>query len=210
MAELSLEMVTVPVPLLVTVATVVVPDWLVSAQKLDGWNTSVDPPGNDAFKPAKAVAKHGDPPWGKIEPRKLNLPPPPYLRKAFDVSKTIARATVYASALGIYELHINGQRVGRDHFTPGWTDYAKRVHYQTYDVTPMLKVGANAIGAILADGWYAGYFGFTGNRELYGKAPRVIAQLQIEYTDGSRQTVVTDGSWKATYGPIREADLLMG
>ena len=103
----------------------------------------------ELIKPAKAIAKYGDQPWGKVEPRKLNLPPPPYLRKTFDVNKPIARATVYASALGIYELHINGQRVGRDHFTPGWTDYAKRVHNQTYDVTPMLKVGANAIGAVL-------------------------------------------------------------
>jgi alpha-L-rhamnosidase len=185
------------------------PSWQVSRRKIDQWNTAPEL-SDPSFKPAVAVAKHGDAPWGRIEARKLNLPPTPYLRHSFTVSKSVARATVYASALGIYELHLNGRRVGADHFTPGWTEYAKRVHYQTYDVTDMLQQGDNAIGAILADGWYAGYFGFTGNRELYGKDPRVIAQLQIEYADGSKQLVVTDESWKASYGPIREADLLMG
>jgi alpha-L-rhamnosidase len=184
--------------------------WLATDRKIDGWNTQPRTPDEAAWRPARAVANHGEAPWGDISPRKLVLPPPPYLRKTFEATKPIARATAYASALGLYELHVNGQRVGQDHFTPGWTDYAKRVHYQTYDVTPLVKPGANAIAAMLGDGWYAGYFGFTGNRELYGKEPRVIAQLEIEYADGSRETVVTDASWKATYGPIREADMLMG
>jgi alpha-L-rhamnosidase len=142
--------------------------------------------------------------------QKLVLPPPPYLRKTFVVNKPIKRATVYASALGLYELHINGKRVGKDYFTPGWTDYTKRVYYQTYDVTDLLTRSGNAIGAILADGWYAGYVGFGRKRELYGDKPRLCVQLEIEYADGSRQTVATDKSWKAAYGPILEADFLMG
>ena len=68
----------------------------------------------------------------------------------------VAFARVYATALGMYELYINGRRVGDGLFTPGWTDYRKRLQYQTYDVTDMLKEGANAIGAVLGAGWYKG------------------------------------------------------
>ena len=80
------------------------------------------------------------------------LPSPSFLRKEFRVEKPVKRATLYASALGNYEMHINGQRVGNDYFTPGWTDYNKRVYYNTYDVTDMINAGANAIGGILAEG----------------------------------------------------------
>jgi len=147
---------------------------------------------------------------GKSDPNKLFLPPPPYLRRAFLVGRPIKRAVVYASALGLYELHINGKRVGEDYFTPGWTDYPTRVYYQTYEVTDLIKKGGNAIGAILADGWYSGYLGFGKKREHYGSEPRLLVQLEIEYDNGYRQTVVTDRTWKATYGPLFEADFLMG
>jgi len=140
----------------------------------------------------------------------LVLPPPRYLRNVFWVYQPIKRATVYASALGLYELNINGQRVGEDYFTPGWTDYSRRVYYQTYDVTDLLRKGSNAAGAILADGWYAGYIGFGKKREHYGKDPRFFMQLEVEYADGTREISVTDESWKATYGPHLEADFLMG
>ena len=182
--------------------------WQASREPIDGWDSKVDMSGEWAH--AEIVGKLGDEAWGTPALRTLELPPPPYLRKTFSLDKQIARATLTASALGLYELHLNGQRVGSDVFTPGWTDYAKRVHYQTYDVTPMMKRGVNAIGAILGDGWYAGYFGFTGRREWYGKDLRVIVQLRVEYTDGSTDTIVSDDSWKATYGPIREADILEG
>lgn len=149
------------------------------------------------------------------------LPPARQYRKQFQSqNKTIRRATVYASALGIYELHINGQRVGDAWFAPGWSDYRKRAYYYSYDVTNMLSTGENAIGAWVADGWYSGYVGFgllvgIGTEKIgrytYGKTPSLIAQLEIEYTDGTRQTIGTDESWKVTgKGPIRQADLLMG
>ncbi len=138
------------------------------------------------------------------------LPPPPYLRKTFSLDRSIKRATVYVSALGLYELHINGKRVGKDYFTPGWTDYPTRVYYQTYEVTDLINTGQNAIGAILADGWYAGYVGFGRKRELYGDKPRLLVQLEVEFANGDIQTVISDKSWKATYGPILEADFLMG
>lgn len=147
---------------------------------------------------------------GKPDPNALVLPPPPYLRRAFLVGRPIKRAVVYASALGLYELHINGKRVGEDYFTPGWTDYPTRVYYQTYEVTDLIKKGGNAIGAILADGWYAGYLGFGRKREHYGSEPRLLVQLEIEYDNGHIQTVVTDKTWKAIYGPLLESDFLMG
>jgi alpha-L-rhamnosidase len=150
----------------------------------------------------------------------LFLPPSHQFRKEFVVNKSIRRATVYATALGIYELHLNGNRVGQAWFTPGWCDYRQRLYYNTYDVTSELETGRNAIGAWLADGWYAGYIGFgllTGigtehiGRYTYGKTPALMAQLEIDYADGTHEVVRTDDSWKVTdNGPIQEADLLMG
>jgi len=154
------------------------------------------------------------------DPKTLYLPPARQYRKEFAAAKTVRRATVYATALGIYELYVNGQRVGDAWFAPGWTDYHQRAYYQTYDVTPLVRRGRNALGAWVADGWYSGYIGFgllTGigtekiGRYTYGKTPAFMAQLEIEYTDGTRETVVTDASWRTTGdGPVREADFLMG
>jgi len=152
--------------------------------------------------------------------KKLFLPPAHQFRKEFSTAKTVKRATIYATALGIYELYLNGQRVGDARFAPGWTDYHQRAYYNTYDVTSMVKIGGNALGAWVADGWYSGYIGFgllTGigtekiGRYTYGKTPALMAQLEIEYTDGSHEIIPTDKSWKVTGdGPVREADFLMG
>jgi len=182
--------------------------WKASNVKQDDWQRS----GFDdsTWSNAKEIAQMGDSPWGQPSQEGLVLPPPPYLRKSFVVNKPVKRAVVYASALGLYELHINGKRVGKDYFTPGWTDYTKRVYYQTYEVTDLLTQSGNTVGAILADGWYAGYIGFGKKREHYGSEPRLLVQLEIEYTDGTRQIVATDESWKAAYGPLFESDFLMG
>ena len=94
-----------------------------------------------------------------------------------------------------------GRRVGRDELTPGWSEYRKRVYYQTYDVTNLVKTGDNAIGAILGDGWYASDLAFTGKRKNYGGDPRLLVQLVVELADGSTQTIVSDGSWKAATRP---------
>lgn len=150
----------------------------------------------------------------------LFMPPARQYRKSFRVPQKVRRATLHATALGIYELSINGQRVGDAWFAPGWTDYRQRAYYHTYDVTPLLVAGDNAFGAVVADGWYSGYLGFgllTGigteqiGRYTYGKTPSWMGQLEIEYEDGSRDVIVTDRSWKVSgEGPIREADFLMG
>ena len=145
------------------------------------------------------------------DPNHTVLPPAVFLRKEFTAPKQVRRALVYASALGIYDLHLNGGKVGNDYFAPGWTDYDKRVYYRAYDVTGRVNPGDNVLGIILADGWYAGYVGFAGHkREHYGRFPRALAQLEIEYTGGSHQTVATGPDWQASYGPILEADFLMG
>jgi alpha-L-rhamnosidase len=134
----------------------------------------------------------------------------PYLRKTFQAAKTVKRARLYATALGLYELYLNGKRVGSDFFRPGWTDYHQRVQYQTYDVTGMLTPGSNALGMVLGDGWYCGYVGFGQRRSHYGTQPSGLAQLHVDYSDGTSQTVVTDDTWKANTGPILISDMLMG
>lgn len=135
--------------------------------------------------------------------------PSPFLRKAFQVSKPVAKARVYASAKGLYVLSIDGKRVGNELLAPGWTDYRKRVDYQTYDVTKMLKPGDNAVGIVLGNGWYCGHVGLTGG-DNYGTNPEGIVQLEIQYADGSTAEVASDGSWKGSTGPILSDDLLMG
>jgi alpha-L-rhamnosidase len=145
--------------------------------------------------------------------------PAPMLRRdfSFPKDKRIERAIAYASALGVYELRINGHRIGDHELAPEWTDYTKRVQYQAYDVTDTLRAGDNCIGAILGDGWYAGKIGLTGivpkgpPRAIYGRQPRLLACLKVFFTDGTGATVVTDGSWRATLeGPIRTADIMDG
>ncbi|MFO7169402.1 MAG: glycoside hydrolase family 78 protein [Chloroflexota bacterium] len=135
--------------------------------------------------------------------------PAPFLRTSFSVTKPVARARLYATALGVYEPHLNGQVVGDDVFAPGWTDYDIRVQYQVYDVTGMLRQGENVLGAILGDGWYAGHVGWL-ERQRYGDRPRLLAQLVITYEDGSSETIATGEGWRFAYGPILEADLIMG
>ena len=135
--------------------------------------------------------------------------PSPYLRTIFNVGKKVASARLYATALGLYEFQLNGQRVGSDVFTPGWTEYKKRVQYQVYDVTALLRPGANAAGAVLGDGWYCGHLGWR-ERNYYGERPHLLAQLMLTFTDGSTQTIVTDSGWKTAFGPIVESDLING
>ena len=128
-----------------------------------------------------------------------------YLRKNFAERKPIAKARLYATALGVYEATINGQRVSGDLLAPGWTDYTKRVMVQTYDVTKLIHSGQNAVGAVLGDGWYAGRLGWMGLAQ-YGTTPAFSAQLEITYTDGSRDVIASDDSWKAGAGEIIGSD----
>jgi len=146
----------------------------------------------------------------------LYLPPARYLRKSFQVTKKIKRATAYTTALGLYELRLNGSKVGDHYLLPGWTDYNKRLYYQTFDITNDLKEGENVVGAIIADGWYAGYVGFAllnrqdRVRALYGENPAFMGQIIVEYEDDSQEIIASDHTWKANMGAIQEADIIMG
>ncbi len=146
----------------------------------------------------------------------LYLPPARYLRKSFTLNKKIKKATAYTTALGLYELRLNGNKLGDDYFLPGWTDYNKRLYYQTFDITDRLHEGENVIGAIIADGWYAGYIGYAllvrldKVREFYGVNPSFMGQIHIAYEDGTTEIIASDRSWKSNEGAIREADIIMG
>jgi alpha-L-rhamnosidase len=138
------------------------------------------------------------------------IPPCPLIRKNFTISKSPARARLYITALGLFECEINGKRVCDDVFAPGHSDYTKHVQYLTYDVTSHLQQGDNCLGAILADGWYSGHI-HSDPRMYYGDRPRLLAQLEITFADGSTQVVHSDASWRFTdKGPIRSSDLIQG
>ncbi|MCK4880306.1 MAG: glycoside hydrolase family 78 protein [Bacteroidales bacterium] len=136
--------------------------------------------------------------------------PAPYLRKEFTLSKAIKNARLYISAQGLYQVEINGKRVGEQEFTPGWTSYDTRLQYQTYDITAQLVQNQNAIGIILGDGWFRGNLGWIDGRNNWGDQLAAIAQIIVEYPDGSKATISTDESWKAATGPILESDIYNG
>lgn len=137
--------------------------------------------------------------------------PAPSLRHEFDVLPGIADARLYVTALGVYEAQINGTVVGDHVLAPGWTSYHHRLLVQTFDVTDLLQVGRNAIGAILGDGWYRGRLGFGGGRRnIYGDRLALLAQLEITYADGTSERIGTDETWRAIPGPVLGSDLYDG
>lgn len=141
--------------------------------------------------------------------------PAPLFRKEFRIEKPVASARAYICGLGYYELRLNGEKTGDRVLDPGWTNYAKRDLYVTYDMTHQLRSGANAIGAMLGSGWYdplpLRFWGHINLREHLpiGK-PRLLLQLEIAYRDGSQETISTDGSWKWQDGPIRKNSVYLG
>jgi alpha-L-rhamnosidase len=140
-----------------------------------------------------------------IEPKQDTVEkiPSPTLRKEFKLSKIVASARVYVTSHGFYELSINGKRVGDQVLTPGWTSYNKRLQYQIYDVTSLLRNGNNAVGAMIGDGWYRGRLGWMDTYGIWGKTLGLLCQLNITYTDGTTEVIVSDKTWKATSdGPI--------
>ena len=150
---------------------------------------------------------------GVYDPSPTEWARPRYLRKSFTFDRSIHRATVYATALGLYELRLNGKRVGDHLLTPEWTNYNKRVQYQTYDVTKMVHPGSNVIGVLLGNGWYSGGWQKWKDKlaVIYGSEPLFLAQLEIEFADGSRQIIVSDSSWRGTVdGPLQFAGIYEG
>ncbi len=136
---------------------------------------------------------------------------PAYLRAEFDVTGPVARATLYATAVGVYQVAIGGTDVDDQVMKPGWTPYAQRTIHETTDVTGLLVEGRNAIGVRLAGAWATERYGFRENaRPLYADQPRFAAQLLVEYADGSHEWVATGAWWQASAGPITASGLYAG
>ncbi len=131
---------------------------------------------------------------------------PPMLRAAFKLNGAVSRARAYATGRGLYELYLNGRRVGDQVLTPGWTSYDKRIQYQTYDVTDLLKNGDNAVGAMLANGWFRGEI----SRNVYTGNVGFLMQINVTYSDGREETIITDQKWKSATGPILMSDIYQG
>lgn len=138
-----------------------------------------------------------------------DMSPSPLMRKTFHVEHPIEHARLYITALGLYIAEINGHKVGDEILSPGWTDYRKRVCYQTFDVTSLLKEGHNAIGVKLGDGWYSGHVAWR-ERQYYGDRPRLLVRLEVTHRDGTVSSLVSEGSWKVSQGANLANDLLMG
>ncbi|WP_245850758.1 glycoside hydrolase family 78 protein [Paenibacillus herberti] len=134
----------------------------------------------------------------------------PLLRKEFEVVGEIASARLYATAAGVYEIHLNGRRVGEDLMTPGWTSYSDRLQYQTYDVTEELRQGANALGASLGSGWYKGELVWENSKNHYGNVRALLLQLHIIRTDGSEQFITSNPSWKVSTGALLASEIYHG
>ncbi|KRA48833.1 hypothetical protein ASD80_17135 [Devosia sp. Root635] len=138
--------------------------------------------------------------------------PADYLRRDFRAEDVPVRATLYVTALGLYEVWLNGRRVGADVMAPGWTDYHTRVEYQVHDVTDLVHGGDNVLGAILGEGWYSGRVGHNQRRagNHYGGRPALFCQLHLHFADGRTEIVASDGDWQTRQGPICYSDFLMG
>ena len=134
----------------------------------------------------------------------------PLLRKPFKLTKKVASATTYITSHGFYEAWLNGQRIGDAYLTPGWTAYKKRLQYQVYDVTALLKPGDNALGVMLGNGWYRGILGWSDNINIYGKDIALLCQVDIVYTDGTHESIITDATWRSSTGAVTYAEIYHG
>ena len=150
------------------------------------------------------------PKLSKEEAPKYVSPPCPHFRKEFSLEKPVKAARLYLTAHGIVEIQLNGRAVSADILTPGWTDYAKRLTTATWDVTSLLRQGANSLGAILGEGWYAGRVGIAKQTNFYGVTPELMMQLEVTFKDGTQASIRSDDSWKAKTGPIRNSSIWDG
>lgn len=139
-----------------------------------------------------------------------NSRPVQYYRRTFPVKKGIIKATAFITAQGMYEAFINGKRIGDAYLTPGWTSYNKRLQYQVYDVTHLLKEGENATGAMVGNGWFRGTLGWVGNGNIYGKQLGLLMQIHLQYNDGTTELLITDEKWRSAYGGVQTAEIYDG
>jgi alpha-L-rhamnosidase len=138
-----------------------------------------------------------------------DIEPCPVYRREFSLRGQIRAARIYASAIGVYELQLNGAKVGSAFFAPGWTSYRSRVQYQTYNITGLLRQN-NLLEITVGNGWFKGIFGFMGAANHYGSRTAAIAQIEIQYIDGSIDTICTDEAWHYATGPRRYSEIYHG
>ncbi|WP_010261869.1 alpha-L-rhamnosidase [Treponema primitia] len=133
------------------------------------------------------------------------------VRKEFTLSKDIKSALLYAGAKGVYEAYLNGAKVGDYVLTPGFTEYQHRLLFQTYDITDRVTKGANALGFLVGPGWYKGDLaGWLNYRGIYGNRTAVIAQIRVEYSDGTVELIASDDTWKRSNAPVTYSELYHG
>jgi alpha-L-rhamnosidase len=184
------------------------PDWKTAIHAAEGWqqNDFDDSGWRKAQVWKQGPGGYEAPPGHPWIPDSVKA-----LRHAFTVSQPVKSARLYATALGTYQLFLNGRRVGDDVLAPGWTDYREHVFYQTYDVTSQLATGNNAIGALLAPGWYETSIEWYQQPNNYGDTPPALrAQLRIEHTDGSVEWVATDANWQVSTSSILHSEIYDG
>ena len=137
--------------------------------------------------------------------------PCPYFRKSFHLETPVDSARLYVSALGVFEVELNGEKVGDEVLAPGWTNYHQRLQYRVYDVTSNLTSGENVIGSLVGDGWFRGHFGWwDNNRNAYGDHLGLMVQMVIIYQDGTVETILSDDTWKTATGPVLASDIYNG
>ncbi|MFD0671217.1 family 78 glycoside hydrolase catalytic domain [Cohnella sp. GCM10027633] len=134
----------------------------------------------------------------------------PMLRRSFAVKGDVREARIYATALGLYELELNGRRVGDGYFAPGWTSYKHRLQVQAYDATDLLRTGDNAIGAYLGKGWFSGNLAWNDHKNLYGNRQALFAELHVRYADGTVEVIATDDRWRVTGSPMLLSEIYHG
>ena len=185
------------------------PGWKASINAPEGWHAERFD--DSSWKPAEPYVLKPSPMGDADLGNPVPTGPVMILRRAFDQSKPIASARLYATALGAYKFHINGRPVGDQILAPGWMDFRQHVPYQVYDVTAQLRPGKNAIATFLAPGWYSTPLMWFRQSNNYGNTPPAVkAQLRIEHTDGSVDWISTDESWKADVSPILSAEIYDG
>jgi alpha-L-rhamnosidase len=189
--------------------------WEATLKPVDLWKPTES---KEGWVPVKILGKPGDIDPAEKEDAKLTMPtfgnklfspPAIYLRKEINLTKPLRFAVFHGTAQGLYDLHANGKRLTPTGMQPGWTQFDAHLSYVSTDVTAALRSGPNAIGAVLADGWFRGNLLWFG-RERFGAKTRFSGQLEVEYTDGSRESFATDSTWKASFGPIQQSDILNG
>ena len=178
------------------------PQWRVSSTETPDWDKS----GFDAssWEAAKVLGPYGMAPWGDLSSRWRPVLPARLLRKDFTAPAPVKRATLYVSGLGLFEAYLNGEKVGHDALVPALSQFDKRVFYMTYDVTKLLRPGANAVGVMLGNGRYFAMRTEIPTHMVTFGYPKLLLQLEMETADGKVTRVCSDETWKLTTdGPIR-------